>query len=187
MATHRPAAHGVAKATQGSFKRKFRMTNNKTQFEMSIDTRTIYERLKTVAVGEVISFKQLTEIIGRKVEGACSNLQSAMHRLEAEGIAFANVRGTGYQRMTDIEVVNTAESSREGIRRKAKRAIKRLTCVSAFDHLPNDFKIKHNAALSGFGAIAAIMSPGRVKALEETVAKAGAQLPLAKTLEAFKV
>lgn len=163
------------------------MTERKTTFEMSIDTRTIYDRLKKAAIGEVVSFAQLSELLGRKIAGDCSNLQSALHRLEGEGTAFANVRGTGYQRMNDIEVVNTSESAREGIRRKAKRAIKRLTCVNEFDRLPNDMKVKHNAALSGFGAIAAIMSPGRVKALEQDVAKAGSQLPLAKTLEAFKV
>lgn len=159
----------------------------KTMFEMSIDTRMLYDRLKEAAIGEVVSFTQMQEILGRLVDGASSNLQSALHRLETDGIAFANVRGVGYQRMNDVEVVNTAESAREGLRRKAKRAIKRLTCVQQFDALPNELKVKHNAAISGFGAIASIMSPGRVKALEEQVAKAGAQLPLAKTLESFKV
>lgn len=163
------------------------MTDKKTLFEMSIDTRMLYDRLKKAEIGEAVTFKQMGEILGRSVDGSCSNLQSALHRLEGEGVAFANVRGEGYQRMNDIEVVNSAEHSREGIRKKAKRAIKRLTCVQVFDALPNDLKVKHNAALSGFGAIASIMSPGRVKALEEQVAKAGAQLPLAKTLEAFKI
>lgn len=162
-------------------------TEKKSQFEMSIDTRTLYEKLKGVEIDEVVSFKSLSDLLGRKVAGDCSNLQSALHRLEGEGVAFANLRSVGYQRMNDINVVNTAESSREGIRKKAKRAIKRLTCVQEFDRLPNDMKVKHNAALSGFGAIAQIMSPGRVKSLEQEVMKAGAQLPLAKTLEAFKV
>jgi len=166
---------------------EYSMTDKKTLFEMSIDTRMLYDRLKKAAVGEVVSFAQMTDTLGRQVEGANSNLQSALRRLEGEGIAFANVRGVGYQRMNDVEVVNTAEHAREGIRRKAKRAVKRLTCVQEFDKLPNELKVKHNAALSGFGAIASIMSPGRVKALEEQVMKAGAQLPLAKTLEAFKV
>lgn len=159
----------------------------KTMFEMSIDTRMLYDRLKVVDVGEIVTFRQMSELLGRPVEGATSNLQSALHRLEGERLAFANIKGVGYQRMDDVAVVNTAESAREGIRRKAKRAIKRLVCVREFDSLPNELKIKHNAALSGFGAIASIMSPGRVKALEEQVAKAGQQLPLAKTLESFKV
>lgn len=160
---------------------------NKTNFEMGLETKALYEALKAVGLDQTISYPKLSEALGRKVEGANSNLQSALHRLEAEGIAFANIRGEGYKRMDDIAVVNTAETSREGIRRKAKRAIKRLTCVSAFEKLPNDMKVKHNAALSGFGAIAAMMTPKSVKALEQTVALAGSSLPLAKTLEAFKV
>lgn len=162
-------------------------TDKKTQFEMSIDTRTICDRLKTVAIGEVVSFKQLTELLGRNVAGSCSNLQSALHSLEGDGIAFANIRGTGYQRMDDIAVVNTLESSREGLRRKAKRALKRLTCIGDFEKLPNDKKITHNAGASFLGAIYSMTSRSRVKSLEERVAAAGAQLPLAKTLEAFKV
>lgn len=163
------------------------MNDQKTRFEMSIDTRMLYDLLKKAAVGEVVSFTRMSEVLGRQVEGATGNVQSALHRLEGEGIAFANVRGTGYQRMNDVEVVNTAEEAREAIKRKAKRAAKRLTCVQNFDGLANELKIKHNAALSGFGAIASIMSPGRMKVLEDQVARAGAQLPLAKTLEAFKV
>lgn len=163
------------------------MEDQKTRFEISIDTRMLYDRLKTAVVGEVVSFAQMTELLGRPIEGSTSNLQSALHKLEGEGIAFANVRGSGYQRMNDTEVVHTAEDAREGIKRKAKRAVKRLTCVQNFDGLPNELKIKHNAAISGFGAIASIMSPGRMKSLEDQVAKIGQQLPLAKTLEAFKV
>lgn len=159
----------------------------KTRFEMSIDTRVLYDRLKQAVVGEVVTFEQMSDLLGRKVEGACPNLQSALRRLEGEGIAFANIRAKGYQRMNDVEIVGTAEHAREGLRRAAKKAIKRLTCVQNFDALPNEQKIKHNAALSGFGAIASIMSPGRVKKLEERVAQTGAQLPLAKTLEAFNI
>lgn len=159
----------------------------KNTFEISIDTRMVYDKLKTCAVGEVVSYATLGEILGRPMDGSSSNIQSALYMLERDGIAFANVRGVGYQRMNDQEVVGTAESYRKAIRRKAERGAKRLTCVQNFDVLPNELKVKHNAALSGFGAIASIMSPGRMKALEDTVERAGASLPLAKTLDAFKI
>lgn len=159
----------------------------KNVFEISVDTRMVYDRMKQCVVGEVISYRTIGEILGRAVDGSCSNVQSALYMLERDGVAFANVRGTGYQRMDDVEIVGTAESVRKAIRRKAERGAKRLTCVQDFGALPNELKVKHNAALSGFGAIASIMSPGRMKSLEASVEKAGAQLPLAKTLEAFKI
>lgn len=161
--------------------------DGKNVFEMSIDTRMLYEALKKVEIGETIRFAVLGETIGRKVSGGTPNLQSALHRLLGEGKAFANVRGVGYQRMTDVDVVNSAEREREGLRQKAKRAGKRLTCVHDFERLPNELKIKHNAALSAFGAIAACMSPARMKQVEEQVAVSRAQLPLARTLQAFMV
>lgn len=164
------------------------MSNEKkSTFEMNIDTRVMYEHMKNRMIGETVTFRELGELIGRRVWGGTANLQSALRRLENEGLAFANVRGVGYQRMNDVEVVNTAETAREHLRRKAKRACKRLACVREFDKLENDMKIKHNAAMSGFGAIASILAPGRMKSLEEKVASVQAQLPLAKTLEAFMV
>lgn len=164
------------------------MTDTKPAFEMSIDTRVIYDRLKSAAIGQTVTFDELSKELGRKVEGDSSNIQSALRRLvNTDGIVFDNVRGLGYKRLNDVEIVNTSERDREGMRRQARKIVKRLTCVSNFDALPNDMKIKHNAALSGFGAIAAIMTPGAMKKLEASVEQASQQLPLAKTLEAFRV
>lgn len=161
--------------------------NSRPNFEMSIDTRLICDRLKQAAVGEVISFKALSEALGRKVEGADSSVQSAVRNLlSVDGVVFENVRGVGYQRLTDVEIVKSSEGMRERLRRGARRMVKKLTCVQDFAALSNDMKIKHNAAVSGFGAIAAMLTPGRMKKLEDSVEKASAQLPLAKTLEAFK-
>lgn len=159
----------------------------KPNFEMSIDTRLAYDRFKKAAVGEVVSFAQISDALGRKVEGDCSNIQSAVRRLlSADGMVFENVRSVGYQRLNDVEIVKLSEGMRERLRRGARRIVKKLTCVQDFEALPNDMKIKHNAAVSGFGAIAAMLTPGRMKKLEDQVEKASAQLPLAKTLEAFK-
>ncbi len=161
--------------------------NPKPSFEMSIDTRAVYDRLKEAAIGELISFSSLSELLGRSVKGSTSNLQTALRRLEGEGWAFANVPKSGYRRLNDIEIVQTSEQARESMRRKANRVVKKLTCVQDFERLPNDMKVKHNAAVSGFGAIAAMMSPSKMKVLEASVEKAQQQLPLAKTLEAFRV
>jgi len=155
-------------------------------FVMSIDTRAVYDRMKEAVVGEVVSFKTLSEVLGRKVEGDEASIQSAIRKLIGEGVLFENVRKTGYKRLSDTEVVGIADREREGLRKKAKRAVRKLACVREFDRLPNELKIKHNAAMSGFGAIAAMMSAGRMKRLEERVEVAQQQLPLAKTLEVFR-
>lgn len=155
-------------------------------FEMSIDTRLIYERMKQAAVGEVISFRALSEVIGNKVEGDNPSIQSALRKLLGEEIVFENVRGVGYKRLNDVEIVQTYERDRVSIQRKARKAVKRLTCVQDFEALPNELKVRHNAAVSGFAAIANMLKTGSMKKLETAVEHAREQLPLAKTLEAFK-
>lgn len=160
--------------------------NGRPTFQVSIDTKLVVDRFKQAAVGEVVSFKALSEALGRKVEGDCPNVQSALRILLNDHTVFENVRSIGYKRLNDVEIVGTAERDREALRRRAKKTVKRLSSVREFDKLPNDMKIKHNAAMSGFGAIAAMLTTGRMKRLEEKVEVAQQQLPLAKTLECFK-
>jgi hypothetical protein len=73
------------------------------------------------------------------------------------------------------------------IRRASRREGKRITHgVRDFNALPNDLKIKHNAAVSMFGVFEHMTKPTQIKKLEGKVEQAHESLPLAKTLEAFK-
>lgn len=159
----------------------------KTVFELSLDTKAIYDLLATAAVGQTISFAAMSDSLGRTVMGGEPHVQSALHRIQSmDGRVFANVRGVGYRRLNDAEIVGTGTREIDTIRRRAKRAGRRLTCVADFAALPNDLKVKHNTFLSMFGAIASMMKPKAVKRVETEVTRAQAALPLAKTLEAFK-
>ena len=164
------------------------MTDNsgkRPTFEMSLDTRMALDRLRQAAVGDTVTFSDLSVALGREVDGGTPTVQAALRKLERDGVIFGNVRGVGYQRLSDSAIVNTAEHERAALRRKARRVVHRLTSVADFDALPNDLKVKHNAAVSGFGAIASVLSPAKMKSLETSVEKAQAKLPLAKTLAAF--
>lgn len=155
-------------------------------FELSVDTRIVRDRLAKAAIGETVTYTELSDALGRKVGGGSPHIQSAVRSLETDGVIFGNIRGVGYQRLADAQIVDTVEHERKGLRRRARRIVHRLTSIGDFDGLPNASKIKHNAAVSAFGAIAAMLSPGKMKTLETTVESAQAKLPLAKTLEAFK-
>lgn len=156
-------------------------------FELSIDTRLLYDHLRKTPIGETVSFDALSEVTGAPVHGSTSSLQSAIRRLQSiDGRIFASVRGVGYQRLSDVGIVRSTESARDTLRRRASRMIKRLACVEDFGALPKELQVKHNASMSMFGAIAHMLKPSSTKILEDQVAKAQAALPLAKTLEAFK-
>lgn len=162
------------------------MTDTKRPtFEMSLDTRVVVDALRDVKVGERITYQSIGDALGRAVDGGDPHIQSALRRLEADGVIFGNVRRVGYQRLADVDIVNTVEHERKGLRRKARRIVHRLTSIADFEALPNELKVKHNAAVSGFGAIAAILAPDKMRQLEAKVEGAQAKLPLAKTLAAF--
>lgn len=162
-------------------------TNGKRpSFEMSVDTKMVFDALRKVQVGEQITFAALSGLLGRHVGGGSPHVQSALRSCEADGMIFGNIRGVGYQRLSDEGIVNTVEHERKGLRRRARKIVHRLTSIGDFEALPNELKVRHNAAVSGFGAIAAMLAPAKMALLEQTVEKAAAKLPLAKTLEAFK-
>ena len=159
----------------------------KPTFEMSIDTRLLHDRLKAANVGDVVGYEEMDRILGRDVRGdAYGSLHSARRRLQKnDQIVFGTVHKVGLKRLNDVEIVASAEAEIDGLRRRARRAGERVTCVQNFAGMPAESQIKHNASLSLFGAVSAITNSKRVKRLEERVKAARAALPLAKTLAFF--
>lgn len=163
------------------------MIDKLTRFEMSIDTRTLYELIMKAEIGDTVTFESMKSALGRPVEGNEPSLQSALrHAFNQDDRYFANVRKVGYKRLTDIEIVGSGEIETSHIRRRAKRAGKRLTLVQDFSKLTPDERIRHNTYLSIFSAMAQITKNSAVKKLEGVVKQSGESLPLAKTLEALK-
>lgn len=171
-------------------------------FEISVEARLLYARLKEVSIGEVVLYTELAAIGGRPMEtdedtgklidrrfplelyGA---LSTARRRAQKDdGIILDAVYGEGLKRLNDHEIVGTSQRYIDGTRRASRRASKRLACVANFDDLPAESKVQHNTFMSLFGALAVITRAKSVKKLEGHVQQAHEQLPLVKTLEAFK-
>lgn len=154
--------------------------------EISVDARMVYERLLTTSVGEVVTYDELTKLIGRNTQNSGRPVIATARRkaMNEHRMVFAAVRNIGFKRLNDGEIVETAQHDVDKIRRTSRRAGRRLTTVD-FDALSNDKKIRHNTYLSMFGALASMTTGGTVKAIEKEVTKAHSALPLAKTLEAF--
>ncbi|MCP5099884.1 MAG: hypothetical protein GY943_30390 [Chloroflexi bacterium] len=159
----------------------------KPTFELSIDTRLLYELLKSCEVNETVTYVQLSKEIGQPVEGANSSLQSALRKcMTQDDIVFENVRGEGYKRLNDIDIVSASERDTTGIRKRARKAAKKLTLVTDFAALPQDKKIEHNTRLSILSAITSAASRKSENKISAAVTKQGHELPFAATLEAFK-
>lgn len=156
--------------------------------EMSIDTRLLVDKLKSVKIGDTASYDQLTAVIGRDIRSkqGYARLQSARrHCLKTLGIVFATVSKEGLRRCDDSQIVGVAEHFVHRAHRIAKRGIDTLACAD-FDKLDNGRRIELNAIASGLGVIHHITSHSSQKKLMQSTQSAGDKLPLAKTLEVFK-
>lgn len=161
------------------------MTTRPT-FEVHVDTRLLHQALVAVQPGETITYETLAAAVGRDVEGADSNLQSALRRaLRDEGFVFSNIAKVGYQRLTDEQIVTNSPNDLVHIRRKAKRASEKLFKVADLAKLPTQKQSAFNTSASLFGAIAAFLTPRGIKAVEAGVTVKGGELPVAETVRLF--
>lgn len=155
--------------------------------QLSIDTKTIQDRLMKVEVGDVVTYQELTDLIGRDVQvSARGNLTSAMRRLVADGIVFACVRGEGVKRLSDSEIVGVGPDTIAKMRRASNRARQKLAAVNDFNALPRDVQVTHNLSMSVLGIMSHMTRGTTVKRLEAKIEQSQQALPLARALEALK-
>jgi len=164
------------------------MSDKKAIPEMSIDTRLLIEKMKSVKVGDVISYDELSKIIGRDIRSrqGYARLQSARRNcLKQHGIVFSTVAKEGLRRCDDSQIVGQAEHFVHRAHRISKRGIDTLACAD-FQKLDNTKRVELNAIASGLGVIHHITSMPAQKKLMAAAQQASDKLPLAKTLEVFK-
>jgi len=161
---------------------------NKSIAEISADTRLLYQRLLKLRYDEVVTYDELSRILGRDVrKSSRSNLTSARKMAIQDGIVTDAVRKVGIKRLTDERTVEcTGTVMRKRIRRACHRSARRLTAVR-FDNLSDNLKQIHNAELSQLGALAEFSKDKVTKRIRSMVGSAeNEQLAIAQTLDAWK-
>lgn len=162
--------------------------NTKSIPEASIDMRLVFDRLKTSKPDEVISYEDLSSIIGtdtRRGRGYSVVSSARRKALNQLGMVFEAISGTGIKRLSDRQISRVGDGVIRSIRRRAKIGTKKLACVGDFSALPNEDKIAHNASLSMLGAVAQAMTTKTLDRIEAAVKEASKELPVAKTLALF--
>lgn len=155
--------------------------------EANIDTKILHDFLKTAKVGQLITYDELSALIGRDVrEAARGCMTSAIRRALRDNLVFEAVRNEGYRLLPDEKIAGVGMNAVKRIRRTASRAARKLSCVRDFDAMSNEAKVAHNTGLSVLGAIAHSAGHTAVKRVSRIVEQAATQLPIAKTLEAFR-
>ncbi len=100
--------------------------------QISIDTRTIANRLELVETGEVVTYVELTKLIGKNVQGeGRSTLESARRFvLREHRRVFGVVLNEGLKRLSNDEIPDTRISAEAHVRRHAKRTIQVLLAAN---------------------------------------------------------
>ena len=164
------------------------MIEKKTIPAISIESQKVIERLGWCEPGDFVSYQELSQIAGGDIQdGKYFALDTGRKRLERDrSYVFATVKNEGVKRLTDEEIVRTSEIGITKVRREARRSVRKLVCVD-FDTLTNVAKIKHNARLSVFGALAIVTSAKKQRLIEQAVSETKTRLDVGQTLRLFGV
>lgn len=154
--------------------------------EMSIESQLLYKRLSKMKVGNVITYDELTEEIGRDVRSCIWALATARRQvLKTDSIVVDCVPGKGVKRLDDSAIVGTLVDGVKRISRASHRSARKASGIRNYDELPPDIKTQHNAALAALGAVRQLSKPSSVKKIEEKSEAANGRLQLEDTLKLF--
>lgn len=160
----------------------------KTVSELDVDTRAVYDKLISAQENETITYAELSELIGRNIQQQARPMLDFARRMafRENKILFDTIYTIGVKRLDDIGKVGTYEHTMRNIKTKAYQGRKKIFSVDNFNALPNELKVKHNAAASLFGAINLMAEKSSMKKIELKVTTNNAALPIGKTMELFR-
>jgi len=164
------------------------MDKKKTIPEAGLDSRLAYERLMKAEPSEVVTYDELSRLVKRNVQGDGRHvIQTARRMAQREDqIVFECVRNVGLRRMLDGEIAQLGRPAIRSIRRKVRRTARKIACLSDFDALTNDEKLRHNTDLSVLGVLGHCTEPRRVKKLAHKLLDSSHALPTAAALDVLK-
>jgi len=155
-------------------------------FRRSLETSLIVERLAKCEPGDVVSYEELSTLLGTRVSGVTSQLQSAKRVVLAEHSLYFDIqRGAGLICAGNDGRIASAKDGIKHIHRAANRKLKILGTANVAA-MTNEEKMQFNTVASHVGVLAGITTARAQNKLAAAVAVSEQCLPLVKTLEAFK-
>ncbi len=156
------------------------------KFEKSSDTRIIETILESAAVGQLITYAELSKAIGRDVrQHARGSIKTARESLLKEKqFVFAVETNEGLRRLNDSQVVASTEADRLHIQRAGKKVLTKLSTVK-FEGLSETEKRQHVVASAQIGAIVMFSQKSSQKKIESKVNADTSILAIGETLKLF--
>lgn len=95
-------------------------------FQTSVETRLLFQLMEKASVGDIIDYPTMTGAISRPVSGAYGPLRTALRKLLRErNMVFACIKGLGFKRLNDAEIIAEGEHEARKVRRAAMRSVEK--------------------------------------------------------------
>lgn len=153
--------------------------------EKSSDTKIIENVLRGSAVGDTITYADLSRAIGRDVrEFAYCAMRTARNTLLKEGKVFGVEANVGLVRLSDSQIIKSTDCDRSRIGRIGRKSLRKLEVVN-YEKLTPEERRKHTVASAQIGAIEMFASRSTSKKIEGRVNSDTKVLAIGETLSMF--
>lgn len=155
-------------------------------FQRHPDTDALIRFLRTVKVGELVSYAAMSAAAHRNIQRYRDVSRSARMTLWSEGIFLLTVTGEGVRRVADADAASAEGlTARKRIRGQARRSVHRLAKVD-YRALTDAQRLAWNLNSTLLAMHAAIERPKTEKKIEELCSGKKAQAELKDAASALK-
>jgi hypothetical protein len=99
-------------------------------FEPSADSLFFRDRIRKMAVGDIVTDEELATLVGKPYKLVQSAFYSAKRAMQRDDkIVVSRILKTGWQRLEDADIVKASEKHSARIRGGARRGARELACA----------------------------------------------------------
>ena len=161
-------------------------STKKPDFQMGADARFLYQHLRPLAAGALVTHGELSAVVGKTVNGASGSLHTARRTLlRDDRQVWASVRGVGVKRLTDGEIVSFGANGLVRIRRASRRTFGVMTAIDDYQAMPKSDQLRHTAVMSVAALIGEVAKEHSIAKIESASSGRANQLPTSETLRAL--
>lgn len=156
--------------------------------EMAATTRVLAGRIGRMQVGEMVTYKELDELIGGDVRSAdnAGRLRSARHvALREHGVATESVRGEGIKRLGGHDLPGVGDAALGRVRRASRRAVRTMLTAAGKLELDPKASTAINARASLLTMIQTTTSNKAITRAETAAAETMSELTFERTVALF--
>lgn len=157
----------------------------KSFYEQALDTKLLIERLLELAPATLVTYAELSELLGRNITGGTSNLTSARRYIQREySIVTDVVRGVGVKRLTSEGILGIQEPTKKRINRAVKRCRQKIALAKDDELTPEQVKEKKGFVLMT-DTLQHFLKPATRKIIQAAIDD-NQSLPMNAVLESMK-